>query len=193
MAEQLTQQDLSVLDKFRNAALQMRDAFTRLVSLQSYAASRPDLRAEYDDLFSEGETIKKTVQYITSTVDSVTGFFSDAWGSASAAAKRFFGLGVIMQPEPGLGIVPIVGVAAIAGSIAIMGKWVRDVYLFERKVAEQKRLEGEGLSPQEAAQQLQHLDTSGSLFGDAFGNLAMPALIIGGGFLVWQFLKSRRA
>src|SRR3990172_7053317 len=108
-AEELTQQDIGMLDKFRQTAIEFRDAFLSLEQNRSYAMSRPDLRAEFEGLHGEGSMIKSTVEYITRTVDSVTGFFSDAWASASGAARRFFGLGgfsgFMPRPAPGLGII----------------------------------------------------------------------------------------
>lgn len=182
MEAALTEQDLSWLDKFRVEATRFRDAFLALGSTREFAQSRPELKAEYDALSSRGQTIKSTVEYITRTVDQVTGFFSDAWASTSSAAKRFFGLGI--APPRNLGIIPLIPIAAITGAVALMAKFVSDVYLFERKVGEQKRLEDQGLSPGEASSIVRNT-VGGGLF-DVLGGLKWPLLAAGG---VWFFVK----
>lgn len=195
MAEQLTQQDVGMLESFRQKAIEFRDAFFALEQTRDYAMTRPELREEYEDLYGEGSMIKSTVEYITRTVDAVTGFFSNAWSSATGTFKRWFGLGAIaVRPAPGLGVIPIVAGATIAGAVALMAKWVKDVYLFERKVAEQQRLEAEGLTPQAAAAQIARVyDNGGGILGEILGDMRTPLLLAGGGFLVWHFFLRGRS
>lgn len=200
MAE-LTQEDVSWLDKFKAEAVRFRNAFNSLVSLESYAATRPELQAEYNALYSRGETIKKTIDYITRTVDSVTGFFSKAWGSASSTFKNFFGLSGVparfspmagpgelqMYARPGLGALPLIPIAVIASAVALMGKWASDVYLFERKATEQKRIEATGASPRAAADIVRGMTDGGGFLG-ILGNFKLPLMVAGGAYLFVKFV-----
>lgn len=184
MADQLTPQDMSWLEKFRQAAIEFRDALASLVSMQSYVQSRPALKKEYDGLMSTGSTIKATVEYITTTVDKVTGFFSNLFGLGN--------MPMYARPSSQLGVIPLIPIAMISGAVAVMGKWVRDVYLFERTVSEQKRLESRGLSPSEASAIVQGNSSAAggdSLFG-AFSPLIKPAAVLVGGLFLLKALPS---
>lgn len=189
---QLTQEDIGILEGFRKKAIEFRDAFVRLESNRAYAMARPDLADEFEGLHENGSVILSTVEYITRTVDAATGFFSDAWAAASSTFKRFFGLGAVMvRPPQNLGFIPIIAGATIAGSVAVMGKWVRDVYLFERKVTEQKRLESEGLTPAEAAALVAQTGGGGGLLDELLGDVKAPLLVLGGGVLLYHFFLRR--
>lgn len=195
MDEQLTQSDLSWLEKFKAEALRFRDAYNALVSKQAFASERPELRAEYDALYSRGAVIKGTIDSLTQAVDRVTGFFS----GATSAVKRFFGLdGVPVMPALSgrLGVVPLIPIAMIASAVALMGKWVADVYLFERKVTEQQRLESDGVPAVEAAAIVRGM-SAGSGFSGVLDTLKTP-ILIGGGLLFFikfvlpEILKDRK-
>lgn len=197
MAATLNAQELSWLEKFRAEAVKFRDAMLRLDSLKSYAQLRPELKAEHDALTARGQMIKATVETITRTVDQVTGFFSDAWSGASGAVKRFFGLGLL--PPTNLGALPLIPIAAISGAMVYMGKYVSDVYLFERRATEQQRLEAKGLTPQEAAaivSQTANTGDGGGLLDDVLGDLKTPIILGGAAWLFFTVIlpamQSRR-
>jgi hypothetical protein len=183
---EISDQDLSLLEKFKAKAQEFRDAYTALMSRQSYVAQRPELKAEFDALYSRGSTIKRTIEALTRTVDQITGFFSQAWSGASGAVKQFFGLNGA-RPAASLGLVQLLPIAAIAGAVALMGKWVSDVYLFERKVTEQKRLEGTGLAPHQASEIVRGM-SAGSGFLGILDGFKMPLLLVGGGFIFLKFI-----
>jgi len=62
-------------------------------------------------------------------------------------------MGTIEELEKvGLGIVPLIPVAVIGGSLALIFKWSADYATFKAKVAEQIRLEKRGVSPAVASQ-----------------------------------------
>lgn len=178
----LTQQDVSWLEKFRQSALEFRTAYEKLMAMESDAARAPQLEAEYQDLYQQGSIIRATIEQVTRTVDSVTGFFSDAWDAGSSWLRSLLNGVPQTAPRPrgALGVIPLVPIAAISAAVGLMGKWVSDVYVFERKLSEAKRLESQGLSPQQAARQAQ-----GYSAGGLFDDLAMP-LLIGGG--IWLFV-----
>jgi hypothetical protein len=139
----LTQEDVSILEKFRAKAREFADAFTRLKNMAGNVPT--SMQAEYNSIYKEANIVQSTINYITQTIDSVTGFFSNMFGlNGTPILQRHIN-------SPQLGVLPLIPIALVIGAITAMGAVLTKIYLFERKLAEQKRLESQGLSPQQAA------------------------------------------
>lgn len=180
--QQLSSEELSWLDKFRKSVQEFRNAFDTMVQNRSYVAARPEWQAEYNSLFNEGSIVKRAVETVAATVDGVVGAASSAWNSV----KDFFGFDGIPPRRPqGLGVLPLLPIAAISGAIAYMGAWVAKVYIFNRKLEEAKRLESLGVNPQEAAALTQGYGENS--LADAINAIKVPLLIGGGIFLLVKY------
>lgn len=176
MAEQtLTVQDVSLLEKFKAKAAEFTQAFTSLVNMDTSALT-PEQKDEYLSLRSTGDNIYSTIDWITSSVDNVTGFFSDFFNFDGIGAVREY----INEPEQQLGIIPLIPIAAISGALAIMAKFAKDVYLFERKITEQNRLIAGGVPPAQAAEIIKKI--GGNTFLETAKDIIKPVSIA---FVLW--------
>jgi hypothetical protein len=182
VADTLTQEDISTLDRFRAKAQEFIAAFNRLVSL---GPDVPDnMRAEYQSVLSSASAVKTTVEYITKTVDSVTGFFSNIFGLNGVPMVQRS----INQPTQ-LGVLPLIPIALVIGAITALGAVLSKIYLFERKLAEQKRLEAGGLSPADAAA----LASQNSGLSANIAKIVKPLPWLFGLYIAYQFLNRRSA
>lgn len=181
MSDALNQNDTNMLTRFKGKADEFMSALTRLNSIQKIP---PNLQEEYSDLQSSAGYIKATITTIVSTVDSVTGFFSDFFGFDGVSATKNY----INNRPSQLGLIPLVPIAAITGALAIMTKFISDVYLFERKVQEQLRLESTGMPPADAAKIIGKMSDQGLL--QQLGSIARPAGFAIGAFFIFKIIKS---
>ncbi len=143
-ASNLTQSDVSILQRFKNRALEFSTAWKKLLSLSPVP---PSLESDYQALKSTGNEIHGTIQWITQAVDSVSSFFGGIYNDVSQKITQFLN----GDPEESLGFVSLIPIAAILASMAVMAKFVSDVYIFNRKVEEQHRLERSGMTSQDAS------------------------------------------
>lgn len=194
MAEQLTTDEVSTLDRFRAKAREFIDAFNRLTSLDV----PPALQSEYSRLYAVGNTVKNTVQALTRTVDTVVGAISSAAGYVGS----IFGFNGVEPVQAAVrdtfngryrsarfGALPLIPIAAIVAAIAAMTSFISDVYLFERKVTEQKRLESQGVAPQQAAQIVNQSVRPGLLASvESVGRLVLFGAVL---YFGWQAFASR--
>jgi hypothetical protein len=133
------------------------------------------MRKEYNDLLSRGSTIRNTVETVTSMIDAVSG----AYTSSKDWITSLFGV-----EEPNLGVLPlIIPAAVIVASLAAMGKWIKDTYIFNRKMDEIAKLEAKGIDPVTASKIMERVDDSGL----SIKALGIPVLLIGGFFLYNMF------
>lgn len=187
MAEQtndvkLTAEQESLLSRFRTKAQEFMQAVARLDAITDVP---PNLQEEYRTLQGRAGVVKNSIAWITETVDNITGFFSDVFQFDGVSAVRDY----INNDTPNtLGFVPLLPIAAITGALALMGKFIADVYLFERKIAEQQRLVARGISEQEAAQIVDQISGKGLTAGLA--DLAKPVAFALGAFVVLRMMRS---
>jgi hypothetical protein len=115
--------------------------FTKVFSqLQSDSGRVPqNLRAEYDAIMSRGSWVKATIQQVTSGIDS-------AW-SAVQSIPMLNGLRNVNNLR-GMGIVPLIPIAVIAGAVAVIVAWLSDAYSLQQKINLAKST---GASPSQAA------------------------------------------
>lgn len=205
MAETITPEELSTLEKFKQKAAEFVAAFNRLIAMDNSVA--PTLRPEYNSLRSKAQIVMNTVKAVTSAVDSVTGFFSSAYDTVSNALKSAFGLGLLpafnarqlvtqsinnplqYSRSQQLGVVPLIPIAAVIAASAAMVKIISDVYTFERKNSEQIRLEKTGLTPQAAAKIVSQTMSTGDFFG--LQKLVMPLGLGIIGFIAYKLMVKK--
>lgn len=176
----LTTQDISLLEKFKVKAAEFMQALDKINSIEDIP---PNLQEEFSGLMYTAQTIQSSIGWITTTVDSVSGFFSDFFGFNGVAATRDY----INGKPNDLGVVPLLPVAAISGAIALMSKFIADVYVFERKVTEQKRLEASGIAPQEAAKMIEKITGQTAL--QSLAGIAKPVGFALGAFFILKIAK----
>lgn len=173
---ELTVQDVSLLEKFKMQVREFAEAFRTLLDFESEVQNKPELREEFEELRQDGQAIQDRVDWVSRTVDAVTGYFKDT-----------FGLDGVRRGS-GLGVLPLIPIAAITAAIAYMGGWVGKVYIFERKVTEAKRLESEGVDPREASAIASNMQ-GGSPVSQAIKDVAKPAGFALGAYLLLKMLK----
>jgi len=163
-----------VIGKFRDKAQEFTQAYNKLLSVKGEASATRATAKEYNDLIARGKKIKSNVQSITSKIDG-------AW----AWLKSNFGFDGIEEANNmarinGLGVLPIIPIAVVGGSIALLGKWVSDAYIFMEKLKESKRLQMEkGLTPEQAAKVVDRLEKKGAFVNVGLKRLIVPLAILG--------------
>lgn len=167
----------NVVAQFKSAAAGMEQAYDRLMSEADYVAQRPALRAKFDSLVSRAATVRATVESVRDKLASAVDWFNSLGAS--------LGLN-------GLGILPIIGIAAIAAAVALVVKWTTDTIKFLKLVSEQRRLEAAGVAPERAAEITQQ--TAAAASGAQAGwSWLLPVAALGvGGYFVWRQMRGRR-
>lgn len=161
----------NLVGQFKLRANEFMRIWRSLQSQASVVARFPPLQTEYSGLNNRAGIIKSMIEKVTRTVDNIMGWF-----------RSVFGLGGIDTLE-GLGILPLLPIAVIVGALTMISKWVADVYIFNKKLAEQVRLERTGLSPTAAARVIQSTAPQGIMA--MFTQNMMPILLIGGALLLF--------
>jgi len=123
---------------------------------------------EYNDLVHRSKLIEENVRKVMSGVDYVANLFKSTFGEANAHS-----MGQI-------GVIPLVPLAIIGGSVALLSKWLTDAYMFVAKMNKVKELEASGMSTQQAIATVKQL--SPSPFDGIMGML--PMILLGGAALI---------
>lgn len=160
----------NLVGQFKQRAREFMAVWNTLQSKASDVSRFPALQKEYADLNRRAGFIKTSITKITNTVDSIMGWF-----------RSVFGLSGVESLE-GLGILPLLPIAIIAGALTLIGKWISDVYIFNKKLEEQKRLEPL-VGVTQASRIVQRTGPQG-MFA-SFGRNIMPVLLIGGALLLF--------
>lgn len=163
--------DLSLVDKFKSKVANFTELLSNLQNREIDAARYPDLSATRDELTSRGSTIKNMITSITGTIDKVFGFFRGITGM------------------DGLGIVPLLPIAAITIAVAAITKWTTDAYEFSKRVDAIQALEAKGYDPVKAGQIVNQQFPTSSLLGN-FGSISslIPWIAIAG--VIFYVIKS---
>jgi len=159
-----TQEELAwynVIGQFRQKAQDFEKMMKRLQSQKSIAARDPQLAAEYSSMMNTAMNLQQKIKQIRDATDSVIKWL-----------KGVFGF-------DGLGFVPLIPIAVVVASLAAIGKWVKDAYIFSAKLDKVAALEKQGMSSREAISTVQSLTPTTSLFG-----INTKWLVIGGLSLV---------
>lgn len=165
----------TVIDFRAKAGQFLRDT-EELKNKEGLVSKYPALHDDYNDLLDRSDIIYNTVKTLTGAVDKVA---------------EWLGLDLTPGSTPKMGFLPLVPIAVIGASLAAIGKWTSDVYIFNRRLEEVKRLEAKGLSPERAAA-IAVKAPEGMLPSLGRNVLAplVPILLLGIGF--WAYSKSNK-
>lgn len=130
----------NLVGRWRQHAAEFETNFRALLAQRSFVESRPALLRQWQQLVNDGMATRAKIVSITRTLDQVVGAAANAWDWVKGAT----GL-------QGLGLLPLVPIAVIAGSIAAVTKWLTDARQFSQRLEEARRLEGQGMPPAQAA------------------------------------------
>lgn len=161
---------MSSLIDLKNKYEEFLGLLNGLRSRPDVVANNPELKVEYDALLNRGSTIANYMDKI--------------YGSAAGAFEWVTGF--FESSDDNLGALPLIPIAVISGALSIMGKWIADVYVFNSKVNEIKRLENDGINPAQAYTLVNELDKT-SLFSG--GNLTTLAALGAMAFLFYKGTK----
>lgn len=159
------------INDFRRGARKFLNDVETLRAQEATISRYPQLADQYDELMERSETIYNTIVNLTSKVDKVAQWLGVDTDNIEDGDLR--GLNAVGF------LIPI---AVVAAAVAAMGKWASDVYIFNKRLDEIKRLESRGMSPEKAAA-IAIKRPSGiiaSLGGNVFRPL-VPILIVGAG------------
>jgi hypothetical protein len=115
----------------KEKAAEFMALFTRLKAIQSNPNLSPVERSRVDAIVRRGEVVKTTVATLAKSID----------GIANVLPRNLLS-GVVKSG--GLGILPLIPIAAIAAAIAVMTAWISDavVELERLELAEKVRSDG---------------------------------------------------
>lgn len=172
------------VDEFKEKAREFSDALTAFIELgkDPILSANATLQAEYNALLERGFSIKDKVAGITNKIDAALKWVKDTFGEISIDEAQQLGA------FPLLALVPI---AAIAGALALITKWLSDIYLFNRRMTETKNLLEKGVAPQQV-ESLIAASSPAPLLGN-MQVLVKWGMIGFAAYLVYQgFLKGRK-
>lgn len=168
--------DKNIIDRFRDRAVEFNRLYNTLSAQGSDVVNNyPAVAAEYNKLITSGDAIRDSISTVTGGIDSVVSWYNSLFGKDEGLK--------------GFGLLPLVPIAVVATSVAAMGKWGRDVFLFQRRLTEIKRLEEQGMPPGRAA------DIVGGKAPGVFAGITrevMVPLTIGGVSLLalWMLMRN---
>lgn len=170
---------MQTITSFKDKAKEFQILFDEISN-----ARIPDwLKTQYNDIITRGNKIRLTVVKTTDAVNM-------AWNYI----KNFFGFDGFSEAETiannnGLGALPLIPIAVIAGAVTLMSKWIKDAVVLATKLREIKKLQiEEGLSFDQASKRIQSLTKPAPLFGIDMSKL-IP--VVGVGALFWFFMRKR--
>ena len=138
--------------------------YRRVINTEAVAVTNPELDAELTSLNNRAKVITTQIQKLTDTIDRVLGWVDSSFGDDGATALN------------GLGVLPLLPIAAIILAIGAMTKWSSDAYIYLRKVEDVERLKNQGMSPGQITDILGNNKKM-------FGFIPTPVVYIGGGLL----------
>ena len=143
MSEALKEQDapswVKFVTNFDETAKLFSDNYEGLKAQRTYIErSHPDLLPKYNELMEAAKKHSSVINYLRRIRSTVGGWLG--------TIGRTVGLGE-------MGALPIVPIAVISASTALVAisKWVKDAFVFSRRLNELRRLEGQGLTPKQAS------------------------------------------
>lgn len=143
MAEALKENDapnwMRFVTDFDETARLFSDNYAGLKAQGPYIErSHPELLPKYQELMKSAAKHNATINSLRRVRNTVSGWLG--------TIGRAVGLGE-------MGAIPLVPIAVISASAALaaISKWIKDAFVFSRRLNELRRLEGQGLSPGQAA------------------------------------------
>lgn len=137
------------VDEFKLKAQEFYTALQVLLSLENDPAITSDskLITEWKELVNRGYKIRDVVQYVTAKIDAAVNWFKSTFsGYDDLEAQELY-----TQQFGAFPLLALVPIAAIAAAAALMVKFVSDVYIFNKKIAEIHKLIDQGIAPEKAA------------------------------------------
>lgn len=138
-----------VVGRFREKARAFWDWYERLQKVN--IAQYPEwLKSEYSGLISRYQKLRKRVEEVTAAIDKVVNFFKN-WDDPGMTDPDY-------PTKPDLGqmgapvVIPIIGIAVIAGAITAMTYLITDTVTFFKKLEKFDQLRKEGVSAGKASQ-----------------------------------------
>lgn len=164
----------SWVSNFDNTYAQFNANYNGLIAQAPYVKqSHPELLPQYTDLVNRGAAHAKTLADLKATRDYVSSwltwlqsgiqsgvnFVESNAQAAYDAAKAALGLGDIGLRGLGIAPVVVIGVAAAAAALVIIGYWIKDAFAFAQRLnalkAQEDRLQAAGIPADQAARQAQ--------------------------------------
>lgn len=162
-------EDLTLVESFKSKVQNFMQLLSNLQNRTIDAAKYPDLAAKRNDLLQRGSIIQRTITTLTGAVDKVFAFFRGVTGM------------------DGLGLVPLLPIAAITVALAAITKWTTDAYEFSKRLDAIKDLEAKGYDPVRAGQIVNQQFPASALFGGFNVSTLLPLLAIAGVvFFFWK-------
>jgi len=161
------------LDEAKKRIEEFKQLFSALKNQAVTVARFPDLKAEYNTLISRGSTIDAMISGATNALNSAYQYIRGVLGLNDA------------QNE--LGVLPIFPIAVVT-VVGLIGAWIHDVYVFQKRLDEIIRLESKGITPQQAYQMTAGSGMFDSLFKGFTKSIIFP-LVLGGVFVFWPQIK----
>lgn len=155
--------------KLKTILLQLDQAVVKLEASRAYALARPNLRDEYQTKMADVQSMRSKAIWLRDTIRS----------AADTLGMELSGLGL----APALLLWP-----AVVGGVAWLGSKALDLWTFAQRVDEQRRLESQGVSPQQAAAIINAKAEAGSLTGAI--KTMVPVAILGG--LAWWWMTQSK-
>lgn len=159
-----------VIGKFKAAVADFDNAMSAMRANQAVAAKDAKLLAEYRAIEQRAADIQKTIQKVKDGTQGVVSWLKGVVGMD--------GLG-------SLGVVPLIPIAVVSASVFGIAKVTADAWQFAKRLSEVRRLEGQGLSPSQAAAVVNQAAPSRALFQLDTKWIVLGAL---GAIGVWWFL-----
>lgn len=115
--EDIPQEWHKQVNELKAKATNFMSAFSNLSGLAHIAARDPVTKSQYDALMARGMAIKVKIENVTRAIDGMYG----------AASSMFNGVS-------GLGVLPLVPIAIVAGAVATVSVWLIDARSMSEKL-----------------------------------------------------------
>lgn len=162
---------MDTLTDYKAKAAEFAALYDDLKAKESRMVKEMKTRDEYQRLVERGGWIQSTITTIGAKVDETLAYLRGLMGNS----------------VQGLGLVWLIPVAVVAGSVALMGSWISDTYQFNKRFEEIHRLESMGYTPEQAAAIYER--TQGQTFFSGLKYLTLPAAILGGIWMINRFWR----
>lgn len=213
------QQWYKVITDFPNYYRNFTENYNAMVSQRDYIQSRhPELASEYVRLMGKGQETYSKMQSLSQQIEAIKSVFASVGSSipdwlkeAGVSLYKVSPIGVAQTFAQkitgwlglsGLGVVPViiwggVAVGTAIGVLVSVGNWLTETKTFAMRVEEAKRLEAQGLTPEQVTRTLtQRFGEPAAAGGTIFG-VSIKWIVIGGIALiaaptVISLMRSRR-
>lgn len=166
--QEWTQEWQNAVDNFKNKAKTFLSTFDRLKLREKTAQSDPKLKSDYDSLMAKGQWLYGAISNLAQSID----------GATKSGLMN------------GLGLLPLIPLAIIAGTLTAITAWLTNAYIIDRKLDAAEAAIDSGQSGEDL---LHAVNKKGSLVNVEMGSMAMWALIGITGFVVYtQWPKLQR-